>query len=103
MKKDGTITASEFRAVASAGGYTSSSPAVTGVCGEGLINAYETANYHFTGYSVFTNSPTGGEMRGFGGPQATFCHELHIDKVAEAIGMNPLCFARRIRRSRVKA
>jgi putative selenate reductase molybdopterin-binding subunit len=77
--------------------HASSGPAVVSVAGEGIIDTYRTKNYWYHGYSVYTNSPVGGEFRGFGHPQAVFARETHIDQVAEAIGMNPLDF--RIRNS----
>jgi putative selenate reductase molybdopterin-binding subunit len=92
VKKDGTITAIQCRAVARTGGYASSGPAVVSVAGEGIINTYRTANYAYAGFCTYTNSPVGGEFRGFGHPQAVYARELHIDKMAEAVGMNPLEF-----------
>src|SRR5699024_9248965 len=50
--------------------------------------------------SVYTNSPVGGEMRGFGGPQSAFPLGVHMDKMAEAAGMDPFEFNRKnIKRS----
>jgi putative selenate reductase molybdopterin-binding subunit len=95
VKLDGTITALRCRAVQATGGYASDGPAVVSVAADDMINAYEMSSYHFIGFSVYTNSPVGGEMRGFGGPQAVFAQEMHMDKVAEAIGMDPLELRRR--------
>jgi xanthine dehydrogenase molybdenum-binding subunit len=92
VKRDGTITAIQCKALARTGGYASSGPAVVSVAGEGIINTYRTANYDYQGFCVYTNSPVGGEFRGFGHPQAVHARECHIDKVAEAVGMNPLEF-----------
>jgi xanthine dehydrogenase molybdenum-binding subunit len=92
VKKDGTITAIQCRAVARTGGYASSGPAVVSVAGEGIINTYRTANYAYAGFCTYTNSPVGGEFRGFGHPQAVYARERHFDKVADALGMNPLEF-----------
>lgn len=92
VKKDGTITALTCRAVQATGGYASSGPAVVSVAAKAILGGYEIPNYEFTGFSVYTNSPVGGEMRGFGAPQATYAMEMHIDKLADAIGMNPLEF-----------
>lgn len=92
VKKDGTITAIECRAIARTGGYASSGPPVVSVAGEGITNTYRTANYAFKGFCVYTNSPVGGEFRGFGHPQAVYARERHMDKVAEALGMNPFEF-----------
>ena len=95
VKKDGTLTAIECKAIQPTGGYASSGPPVVGVCGEGIVNTYRCPNFWFHGYSVYTNSPVGGEFRGFGQPQAVFAREKHMDEVATAIGMDPLEFRRK--------
>ncbi|RPH58304.1 MAG: xanthine dehydrogenase family protein molybdopterin-binding subunit, partial [Burkholderiales bacterium] len=41
---------------------------------------------------VYTNNPYAGSFRGYGNLQATFAVEAHMDKLAEAIGMDPLEF-----------
>lgn len=92
VRKDGAITAIDCKAIQRTGGYASSGPAVVEVAGEGIINTYRAANYRFRGFSVYTNSPVGGEFRGFGHPQAVFARETHMDEVAEAIGMDPVEF-----------
>jgi aerobic-type carbon monoxide dehydrogenase small subunit (CoxS/CutS family) len=95
VKRDGTITAIECKAIQRTGGYASSGPAVVSVAGEAIIMTYRVPNYWYHGYSVYTSSPVGGEFRGFGHPQAIFARESHVDEVAAAIGMDPLEFRRK--------
>jgi CO/xanthine dehydrogenase Mo-binding subunit/aerobic-type carbon monoxide dehydrogenase small subunit (CoxS/CutS family) len=95
VKKDGSITAFECKAIARTGGYASSGPAVVSVAGQGMVATYRIPNYWYHGYCVYTSSPVGGEFRGFGHPQAVFAREMHIDEVADAIGVDPLEFRRR--------
>ncbi len=92
VKNDGTITALECKAIQRSGGYASSSAPVASVAGEGILDTYRCENFWYHAYCVYTNTPVGGELRGFGHPQAVFCLEAHMDKVAEALGMNPLDF-----------
>jgi xanthine dehydrogenase molybdenum-binding subunit len=92
VKKDGTITAQYWKMIADTGGYASSGPAVVLIAGLRLVASYRTPNYTVEGYGVFTNNQVGGEFRGFGGLQAGVAQELHADKVAYALGMNPLDF-----------
>lgn len=92
VKKDGTLTALECKAIARTGAYASSGPAVVAVAGPGIVDTYRVPHYWYHGYCVYTNSPVGGEFRGFGHPQAVFAREAHMDKVAEAIGMDPVQF-----------
>jgi CO/xanthine dehydrogenase Mo-binding subunit/aerobic-type carbon monoxide dehydrogenase small subunit (CoxS/CutS family) len=92
VKNDGTITGIDCRATQPTGGYASSGPAVCAVAGEGVVNTYRAQTLRYTAYSVYTNTPVGGELRGFGHPQAVFALETHMDKVADALAMNPLDF-----------
>ena len=41
-------------------------------------------------YGVYTNNPPCGAMRGFGAVQAGFAYESQMDKLAEALGMDPV-------------
>jgi putative selenate reductase molybdopterin-binding subunit len=95
VRKDGSITAFECKAIARTGGYASSGPAVISVAGQGMVATYRIPNYWYHGYCVYTSSPVGGEFRGFGHPQAVFARETHIDEVADALAMDPLELRRR--------
>jgi CO/xanthine dehydrogenase Mo-binding subunit/aerobic-type carbon monoxide dehydrogenase small subunit (CoxS/CutS family) len=95
VRKDGTMTAFECKAIARTGGYASSGPAVVSVAGQGMVATYRIPNYWYHGYCVYSSSPVGGEFRGFGHPQAVFARETHVDEVADALGMDPLEFRRR--------
>jgi putative selenate reductase molybdopterin-binding subunit len=92
VKKDGTLTGLECHAIQRSGGYASSSAPVASVAGEGILDTYRCNDFQYLDHCVYTNTPVGGELRGFGHPQAVFCLETHMDKVAEAVGMNPLDF-----------
>ena len=92
VKKDGTITAQYWKVIADTGGYGSSGPAVVLIACLRLVGAYRTPNYTVEAYGVYTNNQVGGEFRGFGGLQGTVAQELHIDKVAHELGMDPMEF-----------
>jgi CO/xanthine dehydrogenase Mo-binding subunit len=38
---------------------------------------------------MFTNTPPNGAFRGFGAPQTEFAVEVHMDRLADALGMDP--------------
>ena len=57
---------------------------------------YPCPNLECDAWTVFTNLPPAGAMRGYGIPQATFAGEAHIDDVARAIGMSPIELRRKI-------
>ena len=92
VKKDGTITAQHWRVLADTGGYASSGPAVVLIACQRLVGTYRTPNYSVEAYGIYTTHQVGGEFRGFGGLQATVAQELHVDKVAQELGINPLEF-----------
>lgn len=92
VKKDGTITAQEWKVIADTGGYASSGPAVVLIACLRIVGSYRTPNYTVEAYGVYTNNQVGGEFRGFGGLQGCVAQELHIDKVANELGMDPLEF-----------
>jgi len=92
VKKDGTITAQYWKVLADTGGYGSSGPAVVLIAGQRLVGTYRTPNYSVEAYGVYTTNQDGGEFRGFGGLQAGYAQEMHADKVAHKLGMNPLEF-----------
>jgi xanthine dehydrogenase molybdenum-binding subunit len=78
--------------VADTGAYASSGPAVILIACQRLVGTYRTRNYTVEAYGVYTNNQVAGEFRGFGGLQAGVAQELHVDKVAQAVGINPLEF-----------
>ena len=51
---------------------------------------YPCPNFEGDAYTVFTNLPAAGAMRGYGMPQASFADESHADECAKAVGMTPL-------------
>ena len=87
---DGRILRVEARFVFDGGAYASTSSAV-------LINGithaqgpYKCANATIDGWAVRTNNLPCGAMRGFGVVQACFAHEGQMDKLAVAVGSDPV-------------
>jgi CO/xanthine dehydrogenase Mo-binding subunit len=72
------------------GAYTSSTPAVVGNAGTMGIGPYVVPNVHVDAYGVYTNNPPCGAMRGFGSVQAAFGYEAQMDKLAAALGLDPV-------------
>jgi xanthine dehydrogenase D subunit len=72
------------------GAYTSSTPAVVGNAGTMGIGPYVVPNVHVDTYGVYTNNPPCGAMRGFGSVQAAFGYEAQMDKLAAALGLDPV-------------
>ncbi|HUJ90932.1 MAG TPA: molybdopterin cofactor-binding domain-containing protein [Syntrophorhabdales bacterium] len=90
VKKDGTLTALQAKAIADMGAYAH----VQGAPGtmEVVMSTYRCPNMKGESYSVTTNKPEGGYMRCVGHPQGTFSQEIHMDIIAEKLGMDPVEF-----------
>jgi 4-hydroxybenzoyl-CoA reductase alpha subunit len=89
VKKDGAITAMHFRSVLDGGAYGSYGVATTYYTGALNTLPYEVPRYRFEGSRVFTNKPPCGPKRGHGTVQPRFAIECQLDKIAEALGLDP--------------
>jgi xanthine dehydrogenase D subunit len=72
------------------GAYASSTPAVVGNAGTMGVGPYIVPNVHLDAYGAYTNNPPCGAMRGFGAVQAAFGYEAQMDKLAAALGLDPV-------------
>jgi CO/xanthine dehydrogenase Mo-binding subunit len=90
VTRDGRLTAIDVDVVLDGGAYTTLSPVVLS---RGVIHAsgpYRCDNVRVTGRVVMTNTPPNGAFRGFGAPQTQFAAEVHMERVAERLGMDPV-------------
>jgi CO/xanthine dehydrogenase Mo-binding subunit len=94
VMRDGRLVAMEVEVLLDGGAYVTLSPVVLS---RGCIHAagpYRCDNVRIQGRAVFTNTPPNGAFRGFGAPQTEFAVEVHMDRVAEALGMDPVALRR---------
>ena len=89
VTKDGAITGMHFRSLLDGGGYGSYGVASTYYTGALQTVTYHVPRYKFQGARAFTNKPPCGPKRGHGTPQPRFALEVHIDKIAEQLGLDP--------------
>jgi len=89
VKRDGSITALHFKSLLDGGAYGSYGVASTYYTGALQTVTYEVPRYKFQGARAFTNKPPCGPKRGHGTPQPRFALEVHLDKIAERLGMDP--------------
>ncbi len=89
VKKDGSITATDMQFIDGQGAYTSGSSIVRLACGF-FLSMYRCPNQRFDGFSVYTNTPPMGVMRGAGNPQMNFAVESQMDIIAEQLGIDPV-------------
>jgi xanthine dehydrogenase D subunit len=89
-KSDGTLTRIEARLLLDGGAYASTSSAVLANATCFAAGPYRVPNVEIHGAVVRTNNPPCGAMRGFGCVQVCFAHEAQMDKLANALGMDPV-------------
>ena len=90
VDKDGRLLAQDIEVVLDGGAYVTLSPVVLS---RSIIHAagpYACDHVRINGRAVFTNSPPFGAFRGFGAPQSQFACERHMDRIAAAIGIDPV-------------
>jgi 4-hydroxybenzoyl-CoA reductase subunit alpha len=89
VKQDGTITGMHVRTLLDGGAYGSYGVASTFYTGALQTVTYHIPTYAFQGCRVFTNKPPCGPKRGHGTPQTRFGQEIQLDKIAEALTIDP--------------
>ena len=89
VKNDGTITGMHLQTLIDGGAYGSYGVASTFYTGALQTVTYHVPRYRFEGCRVFTNKPPCGPKRGHGTPQPRFGQEIQLDKIAEALTLDP--------------
>ena len=89
VNNDGTITGMHVRTLLDGGAYGSYGVASTFYTGALQTVTYHIPTYAFEGCRVFTNKPPCGPKRGHGTPQTRFGQEIQLDKIAEALRLDP--------------
>ncbi|HKG98410.1 MAG TPA: molybdopterin cofactor-binding domain-containing protein, partial [Pyrinomonadaceae bacterium] len=90
VKNDGAITAMHFQSYLDGGAYGSYGVASTFYTGALQTVTYEVPRYKFQGLRAFTNKPPCGPKRGHGTPQPRYALEVHLDKIAEQLRLDPV-------------
>lgn len=88
--REGKVIAAEVELIADGGAYAYTSTKVLGNATLLCTGAYNIPNVKVDSYAVYTNNIPTGAFRGFGGPQAIFAAESQMNKLAEALGMDPV-------------
>ncbi|MFO1402622.1 MAG: xanthine dehydrogenase family protein molybdopterin-binding subunit [Steroidobacteraceae bacterium] len=74
------------------GAYTSWGATTPFVMMQTIASLYRVPHCSYRTRAVYTNNPYAGSFRGYGNLQATFAVEAHMDKMADALGMDALEF-----------
>jgi len=93
--REGNVVAAEVEVIADAGAYAYTSTKVLGNTTLMCTGPYEIPNVKVDSYAVYTNNLPTGAFRGFGGPQGLFAAETQMNKLAEALDMDPVELRRR--------
>ena len=89
FKRDGTLTGQHLKTALDGGSYGSYGVASTYYTGALQTVTYDLPHYRFDGIRVYTNKAPCGPKRGHGTPQPRFGWEIHLDKAAHALGIDP--------------
>jgi CO/xanthine dehydrogenase Mo-binding subunit len=87
---DGRLVYVRARILLDGGAYASSSTAVCANAACFAAGPYEVPNARIDSYVAYTNNPPCGAMRGFGAVQVAIAHEAQMDKLAAALGIDPV-------------
>jgi CO/xanthine dehydrogenase Mo-binding subunit len=90
LTRDGRLTAMDIEVLLDGGAYLTLSPVVLS---RGLLHAagpYRCDHIRIRGRVVMTHTPPNGAFRGFGAPQTQFAGEVHMERIAERLQMDPV-------------
>ena len=90
LTRNGRLTAMDIDVVLDGGAYATLSAVVLS---RGAIHAsgpYRCDHIRIRGRAPMTNTPPNGAFRGFGAPQTQFAVEVHMDRIAEELGVDPV-------------
>jgi CO/xanthine dehydrogenase Mo-binding subunit len=87
---DGKLVCVRMKILLDGGAYASSSAAVCSNAASFACGPYAVPNALIECKAVFTNNPPCGAMRGFGAVQTCFAAEGQMDKLAAALGIDPV-------------
>jgi CO/xanthine dehydrogenase Mo-binding subunit len=94
IDESGKILARECEVWWNGGAYADIGPRVTQKSGFTAAGPYDIENVSIDSYSLYTNRPPAGALRGFGIPQLVWAYESHTDLIARELGVDPMTFRR---------
>ncbi len=94
-RPDGTVAARKLECFSNQGAYASHGHGIAAKGMNAIPQLYPCDNMECDSYTVFTNRPVAGAMRGYGIPQAMFAAESHTEDIARTFGMDPVEYRRK--------
>jgi putative selenate reductase molybdopterin-binding subunit len=96
VRSDGTIVANSMDVLSDTGAYGSHALTVAGNTGHKSIALYPgnaaAPNIRYRADVVYTNTPPAGAFRGYGVPQGYLPLEVHMERIARHLGLDPIDF-----------
>lgn len=92
---EGKLVAQKMMVIGNTGPYATHGLTVQTVTGMRGLSTYKCPNKRFECKVVYTNIPVPGAYRGYGAPQALFALEVHMEEIAETLGMDVIEFKRK--------
>jgi CO/xanthine dehydrogenase Mo-binding subunit len=89
VMSDGRIVARKVTSYADSGAYSRQTPYALTKHAANASGPYAIPNVSIDAYCVYTNRVPSSAMRGFGITMASFALEVQMDKIAEAVGIDP--------------
>jgi len=89
-RADGTLTFRDVDCLLNNGAYTSWGPTTPYVMMRTFSSHFRVPNVKCRFQSVYTNNPYAGSFRGYGNVQATWATSIHMDMLAEKLGIDPV-------------
>ena len=94
-RSDGVLAAVDAEIVMDGGAYASFGLVTTYYSGQLLTAPYQMPAYRFHSTRAYTNKPACGPKRGHGSVQPRFAFEVQLDRIAEALEIDPIELRRR--------
>ena len=95
LRKDGTILGIDVDLRLDGGAYVTLSPVVLSRAAIHATGPYRADAVRVRGRVMMTHTPPNGAFRGFGAPQSQFAAEVHMDRIAAELGLDPIALRRK--------
>ena len=95
VRPDGTYAARKLEMFSNQGAYASHGHSIAAKGMGCFPQMYPCDNVECDAWTVYTNTPVAGAMRGYGIPQAMFAFESHTEDVCRRLGCDSLAFRRK--------
>ncbi len=90
VSQDGRLRALDIDTLLAAGAYAGSSPDYTEAMAHKLTRLYRVGRYRHRGRVAYTTTQVAGGLRGWGAPELASCVEVHLDRVARRLNLDPV-------------